>query len=29
MTNPARIQTVEVYKDGDKPINKKERSKVR
>ena len=23
MTNPARIQTVEVYKDGDKPMTKK------
>ena len=23
MTNPARIQTVEVYKEGDKPITKK------
>ena len=27
MTNPARIQTVEVYKDGDKPLTKKKGAK--
>ena len=28
MTNPARIQTVEVYEEGDKPMTKKEGSKI-
>ena len=27
MTNPSRIQTVEVYKDGDKPLTKKKGAK--
>ena len=27
MTNPARIQTVEVYKEGDKPMTKKRGAK--
>ena len=27
MTNPARIQTVEVYKEGDKPLTKKKGAK--